>query len=969
MNKNTKTKQQLLLEIEELTTRLDVAQQRLQEADERMQAEITERKRAEEDFVRAQKHAESLVETIREPLLVLTADLKVVSANQSFYQTFKVTPEETEGRFIYSVGNHQWDIPALRKLLEEIVPQNSHFNGFEVDHEFPAIGRKTMLLNARRIYRQGQGTEMILLAIEDITERNQARKVLEVSETRYRRLFETAQDGILILDADTGQISDVNPFLTQMLGYSHEDFLGRQLWEIGAFRDIEASRTAFSELQTRGYVRYEDLPLQTRDGRFVDVEFVSNVYLVDHRKVIQCNIRNITERKKAEEKLRAREERYRSYIEVTGQLAWTTNTDGEVVEDIPVWRKFTGQSEEETKGAGWARALHPDDVKRTMEAWNNAVATKSAYEVEYRIRRYDGVYRHFLVHGVPVVKEDGSIREWVGTCVDITERKQIEDAQKFLVQCGLPASGEDFFKSLARYLAVNLGMDYVCIDRLQEEGLAAQTVAIYFDGKFEDNLTYALKDTPCGDVVEKTICCFPKGVRHLHPQDVVLQEMMAESYVGTILWSSKGQPIGLIAIIGRQPLANPQLAESMLKLVAVRAAGELERREAEEALQEKTHELGERVRELNCLYALSKVIERSDSSLPETFERSVNIIPPGWQYPEVTCARLVLENQTFKTPNFSETIWKQSSPILVDGRSVGTLEVYYLEEKPERDEGPFLKGERDLIDALAARLGKTIQRKRAEEGVRQRSLELQQLTETLEQRVLERTAELATTNEALRHLSKKLLSAQEDERRRIAGELHDTVGSCLTAIKFKVQAAQQESGNTVNFTGDTLNAIMPLVQESIDECRRIQMHLRPSMLDDLGLLPTLSWFFRRFGTIYSGIRVEQEIGLEEVEIPGGLKTVIYRVIQESMNNIAKHSKADSVNLSLRKLDDRLELVLQDNGRGFDQEKADSQKSTSRGLGLSSMRERVELSWGSFAIESTEGKGTIIRASWPLRGNG
>src|SRR5271157_5143933 len=133
MNKNSKTKQQLLLEIEELRTNLDIAQQRLQEADERMQAEMTERKRVEEDLVRAQKHAESIVETIREPLLVLTADLKVISANQSFYQTFKVIPEETEGRFIYSVGNHQWDIPALRKLLEEIVPQNSHFTGFEVD--------------------------------------------------------------------------------------------------------------------------------------------------------------------------------------------------------------------------------------------------------------------------------------------------------------------------------------------------------------------------------------------------------------------------------------------------------------------------------------------------------------------------------------------------------------------------------------------------------------------------------------------------------------------------------------------------------------------------------------------------------------------------------------------------------------------------------------------------------------------
>ncbi len=269
-----------------------------------MQAQIAECERAEETFEKAQKYTESIVKTIREPLLVLSADLRVISANQSFYQIFKVAPDETEGNFIYSIGNRQWDIPALRELLEEIVPQNSHFNDFEVDHAFPAIGKKTMLLNARRIYREGKGTDMILLAIEDITERKQTEEALKISETRYRRLFETAQDGILILDADTGQISDVNPFLVEMLGYSHEDFLGKKLWEIGAFKDIEASKAAFLELQSKGYVRYKDLPLETRDGRQVAVEFVSNVYLVNHHKVIQCNIRNVTERKLAAEALR-----------------------------------------------------------------------------------------------------------------------------------------------------------------------------------------------------------------------------------------------------------------------------------------------------------------------------------------------------------------------------------------------------------------------------------------------------------------------------------------------------------------------------------------------------------------------------------------------------------------------------------------------------------------------------------------
>ncbi len=136
------------------------------------------------------------------------------------------------------------------------------------------------------------------------------------------------------------------------------------------------------------------------------------------------------------------------------------------------------------------------------------------------------------------------------------------------------------------------------------------------------------------------------------------------------------------------------------------------------------------------------------------------------------------------------------------------------------------------------------------------------------------------------------------------------------------------------------------------------------MLDDLGLIATLSWFCRRFRTIYSAIRVEQEIEIGEHEVPDALKTVIYRLTQEAMNNIAKHSRADLVRLSLQKANRRMEILIQDNGCGFDPEKTVASKSPGCGLGLLSMRERVEYSGGSFAIESGEGKGTIIRASWP-----
>jgi PAS domain S-box-containing protein len=123
---------------------------------------------------------------------------------------------------------------------------------------------------------------------------------LRASETRYRRLFESAKDGILILDADTGQVVDANPFLISLLGYSHADFLGKTLWDLGPFKDVAVSRDAFRELQEKDYVRYDDLPLETRDGKLINVEFVSNVYLVGQARVIQCNIRDITERKRTE---------------------------------------------------------------------------------------------------------------------------------------------------------------------------------------------------------------------------------------------------------------------------------------------------------------------------------------------------------------------------------------------------------------------------------------------------------------------------------------------------------------------------------------------------------------------------------------------------------------------------------------------------------------------------------------------
>lgn len=148
-------------------------------------------------------------------------------------------------------------------------------------------------------------------------ERNRMNEALHASEARYRRLFESAKDGILILEAETGSILDVNPFLTETLGFPHEAFLGKRIWDLGFFKDIVANQENFAELQRKEYIRYEDKPLKTSDGRMIDVEFVSNVYLVNHQKVIQCNIRDITERKHAEEAIGRRTEELEKFHQLS----------------------------------------------------------------------------------------------------------------------------------------------------------------------------------------------------------------------------------------------------------------------------------------------------------------------------------------------------------------------------------------------------------------------------------------------------------------------------------------------------------------------------------------------------------------------------------------------------------------------------------------------------------------------------
>ena len=259
------------------------------------------------------------------------------------------------------------------------------------------------------------------------------------SDNRYRRLFETAQDGILILEADTGQITDVNPFLMRMLGRTRETLLGKRLWEIGPFKDIAASKAAFEELQRQEYIRYEDLPLETSDGHRLDVEFVSNVYEVDHARVIQCNIRDITERKKVEEALRESEHKLDRIlqtivdglviVDLTGQIVYANRAAGTILnitKDAMLGKYFSSRA--------W-RQIDERGRPYPTERLPLSIALKEQREVdlvEHPVIDPDGQIKWLSINAAPLFDENHKIYGAVASFRDITGRKQAEADQAWL---------------------------------------------------------------------------------------------------------------------------------------------------------------------------------------------------------------------------------------------------------------------------------------------------------------------------------------------------------------------------------------------------------------------------------------------------------------------------------------------------------------------------------------------------------
>lgn len=336
-------------------------------------------------------------------------------------------------------------IELLDQSIEVLVPEGlrekhrRHSMDFVADGQLRALEIKSELRGRRQdgtvfaidVSLTPIKTEQGLLVCNFIACSQQSEEALRASEARYRGLFETAKDGILILDADTGQVRDVNPYMLSLLGYSRDEFLGRKLWEIGPFKDLEACKTAFHELQSKEYIHYKDLPLQTNDGRSIDVEFVSSVYLVNEQKMIQCNIRDM--RKSAEEALGESEGRYRALFEQDSAGDFISTADGRLLACNPAFARMFGFATiEEAKEAG-LDALYPNSIARAT-FFDRLREQKSLDNYQDELRRRDGTTLHVVERAIGVFDSGGELTEIHGYFTDESERKkneqQIRQAQK-----------------------------------------------------------------------------------------------------------------------------------------------------------------------------------------------------------------------------------------------------------------------------------------------------------------------------------------------------------------------------------------------------------------------------------------------------------------------------------------------------------------------------------------------------------
>ncbi|MCX8023041.1 MAG: sensor histidine kinase [Syntrophorhabdaceae bacterium] len=347
---------------------------------------------------------------------------------------------------------------------------------------------------------------------------------------------------------------------------------------------------------------------------------------------------------------------------------------------------------------------------------------------------------------------------------------------------------------------------------------------------------------------------------------------------------------------------------------------ELQNKKIKSLLQKKTHALGERIKELHCLYKISHLVEKYGISLDKILQGIVEIIPQAWQYPDVTCARICIEENIYATKNFLETPWKQSAPIVVKTKKAGVVEVYYLEERPTTYEGPFLKEERYLINVIAKRIGDIIEKK-----------------------VLE----------------KQVLEISEWEKRRLGQDLHDSLSQQLAGIAFMCKVLQKKFETKNPEILAEIDEIVNLINDAITQTKGLSRGLYPVKLESYGFITAIDELARNIEKLF-GISCKFEYKEPIIIHNNIVATHLYRITQEAIHNAIKHGEAKNILITLTKNNDFATITIKNNGKPFIKAAKDSQ-----GIGISIMKYRAGIIGASLNIKKGRSMGTTVECTFKI----
>ena len=764
-----------------------------------------------------------------------------------------------------------------------------------------------------------------LIAIEglcrDITKKVRAEEALLESEKKYRTLFDDASEAILV--AQNGVFVFTNQKGEELFGYPQEELVSRPLTDFVHEEDREMVRDRhIRRLKGEIFAATYPFRIMCKSGDIKWVELNVALFSWDKKPATLCFMMDITERKHTEEALRESEEKYRGLFDESITAVYLFDKKKNFLDSNQAGLDLLGYPREELLSMSI-----PDvdaDPMVVQPAHEQLLSGDRIINYEHKLRRKDGKVITVLNNSRPLTNDDEQIVGMQSTLIDITERKRAEEEirrSKILLESSIESPKDMIILSLDREYRY-----------------------LYFNIAHAESMRHVYGTRPkIGD------CIFD----HMKNKDDI--KKVKEHYDRAL--SGEGhvaiEEYGEVQLRYYYEIRYNPVYNERNEIIGITSFAQniTERKQAEELLLQKTQDLGERVKELNCLYGISNLVEKPDISLEEIFQGVVDLIPPSWQYPEITCSRIILEDKEYKTENFKETNWKHSGDILVNGERMGLLQICYLEERPEIDEGPFLKEERDLIDAITERLGHIIEWIQTREEKERLEAQLQQATK------MEAIATLAggiahEFNNALMGVlgTIELLKwdLPEDERRDGHFEAMNESGHRMSRLTDQLLAyaegGQYEPRDLK--LDDFIIEILPILQHDLSPEVRVETHF-----------PKVSYIradHTQMQMVLSAILANSN---EAIEDEGIIKiSAENKDIDEAFTKQHPGLKPGSY----------VCLTIEDNGKGMDEETIDgifepffTTKFQGRGMGMAAVYGIIKSHDGAIIVDSEPGKGTMV----------